>query len=221
MSPFVRRGDINIQRYSTTYIIFNDKIADLIFGHKRHIDTPYRGKRFWTHQIPTSCLPTLVGFYTHWTYMDIFEVGIWRVQKHYAQYGIPIWCLWPNIRFLPSTVTEKIVTKNILDGRTDGQTEVKQYTPLQWVSQTSIKCKCQSLNWHLNLLEMYIVHEIYLHLRFNWHLNLIIVFVENHACTIKIPAKFIFKGSVFLQPSGQIGLGLWYLMPLSTMLVIA
>jgi hypothetical protein len=42
------------------------------------------------------------------------------------------------------------------------------------------------------------------------------VFVENHACTIKIPAKFIFKGSVFLQPSGQIGLGLWYLMPLST-----
>jgi hypothetical protein len=31
---------------------------DLIFGHKRHIGTPYRGKRFWTHQIPTSCLPT-------------------------------------------------------------------------------------------------------------------------------------------------------------------
>ena len=31
---------------------------DLIFGHKRHIGTPYHGKRFWTHQIPTSCLPT-------------------------------------------------------------------------------------------------------------------------------------------------------------------
>jgi hypothetical protein len=29
---------------------------DLIFGHKLHIGTPYRGKRFWTHQIPTSCL---------------------------------------------------------------------------------------------------------------------------------------------------------------------
>ena len=43
------------------------------------------------------------------------EVGIWRVQKRYPQYGIPIWCLWPNIRFLPSTVTEKIATKNILD----------------------------------------------------------------------------------------------------------
>jgi hypothetical protein len=34
----------------------------LIFGHKRHIGTPYCGKRFWTHQIPTSCLPTLLIF---------------------------------------------------------------------------------------------------------------------------------------------------------------
>jgi hypothetical protein len=30
---------------------------DLIFGHKLHIGTPYCGKRFWTRQIPTSCLP--------------------------------------------------------------------------------------------------------------------------------------------------------------------
>ena len=51
------------------------------------------------------------------------EVGIWRVQKHYPQYGIPIWCLWPNIVFLPSTVTEKNATKNILDGRKDRQTD--------------------------------------------------------------------------------------------------
>ena len=35
---------------------------DLIFGHKLHIGTPYRGKRFWTRQIPTSCLPTLLIF---------------------------------------------------------------------------------------------------------------------------------------------------------------
>ena len=34
----------------------------LIFGHKLHIGTPYRGKRFWTHQIPTSCLPILLIF---------------------------------------------------------------------------------------------------------------------------------------------------------------
>jgi hypothetical protein len=31
---------------------------NLIFGHKFHIGTPYRGKCFWTRQIPTSCLPT-------------------------------------------------------------------------------------------------------------------------------------------------------------------
>jgi hypothetical protein len=31
---------------------------NLIFGHKLHICMPYRGKRFWNHQIPTSCLPT-------------------------------------------------------------------------------------------------------------------------------------------------------------------
>jgi hypothetical protein len=31
---------------------------DLVFGRKLHIGTPYRGKCFWTHQIPTSCLPT-------------------------------------------------------------------------------------------------------------------------------------------------------------------
>ena len=49
------------------------------------------------------------------------EVGIWRVQKRYPQYGIPIWRLWLNIRFLPSTVTEKNATKNILDGQKDGQ----------------------------------------------------------------------------------------------------
>jgi hypothetical protein len=35
---------------------------NLIFGHKLHIGTPYCGKRFWTHQIPTSCLPTLLIF---------------------------------------------------------------------------------------------------------------------------------------------------------------
>ena len=33
---------------------------NLIFGHKLHIGTPYRGERFWTHQIPTYCLPILL-----------------------------------------------------------------------------------------------------------------------------------------------------------------
>jgi hypothetical protein len=33
---------------------------NLIYGHKLHIGIPYRGKRFWTHQTPPSCLPTLL-----------------------------------------------------------------------------------------------------------------------------------------------------------------
>jgi len=33
------------------------------------------------------------------------EVGIWR-------YGVPIWSLWPNIRFLPFSVAEKNATEN-------------------------------------------------------------------------------------------------------------
>ena len=49
------------------------------------------------------------------------KVGIWWVQKRFQKYGVPIWSLWPNIRFLPSTVAEKNATKNILDGWKDGQ----------------------------------------------------------------------------------------------------
>jgi hypothetical protein len=40
------------------------------------------------------------------------EVGIWRVKKRFPRYGVPIKSLWPNIRFLPSIVTEKNATKN-------------------------------------------------------------------------------------------------------------
>ena len=41
------------------------------------------------------------------------EVGIWRLKKCFPRYGVPIWSLWPNIRFLPSIVAEKNVTKNV------------------------------------------------------------------------------------------------------------
>ena len=40
------------------------------------------------------------------------EVGIWWIQKRFPRYGVPIWSLWPNIRFLPSIVAEKNATKN-------------------------------------------------------------------------------------------------------------
>jgi hypothetical protein len=43
---------------------------------------------------------------------DKQEVGIWRIKKRVPRYGVPIWSLWPNIRFLPSIVAEKNATKN-------------------------------------------------------------------------------------------------------------
>ena len=45
--------------------------------------------------------------------------GYLTPPKRFPQYGIPIWSLWQNIRFLPSTDTEKNAPKNILDGRTE------------------------------------------------------------------------------------------------------
>jgi hypothetical protein len=33
-------------------------------------------------------------------------------SKNTPRYGVPIWSLWPNSRFLPSIVAEKNVTKN-------------------------------------------------------------------------------------------------------------
>ena len=56
---------IHIEHIYTFFITFFSATIDgrnLIFGHKLHIGTPYRGKRCWTQLIPTSCLPT---FYTH------------------------------------------------------------------------------------------------------------------------------------------------------------
>jgi hypothetical protein len=41
------------------------------------------------------------------------EVGIWWVQKRFPRYGVPIWSLWPNIRFLPSIVAERNATKHV------------------------------------------------------------------------------------------------------------
>ena len=56
---------IHIEHICTFFVTFFSATIegrDPIFGHKLHIGTPYRGKLFWTHQIPTSCLPTLLIF---------------------------------------------------------------------------------------------------------------------------------------------------------------
>ena len=56
---------IHIEHICSFFVAFLSATIDcrnLIFGHNLHIGTPYRGKRFWIHQIPTSCLPILLIF---------------------------------------------------------------------------------------------------------------------------------------------------------------
>ena len=56
---------IHIEHICSFFVNFFSATIDgrnLIFGYKLHIGTPYCGKRFWTHQIPTSCLPILLIF---------------------------------------------------------------------------------------------------------------------------------------------------------------
>ena len=55
---------IHIEHICSFFVAFFSATIDgrnLIFGHKLHIGTPYRGKRFLTRQIPTSCLPKSRG----------------------------------------------------------------------------------------------------------------------------------------------------------------
>ena len=56
---------IHIEHICSFFVAFFSATINgrnLIFGHKLHIGTSYRGKRFWTHQIPTSCFLTLLIF---------------------------------------------------------------------------------------------------------------------------------------------------------------
>jgi hypothetical protein len=56
--PSVR---LSFRPYKIFFVAFFSATIDgrnLIFGHKLHICMSYCGKRLWTRQIPTSCLPT-------------------------------------------------------------------------------------------------------------------------------------------------------------------
>jgi hypothetical protein len=58
-----------------------------------------------------------------------------------------MWSLWPNIRFLPSIVAEKNVTKNILEGRTDRGKTVYPPPPSEsgGIIRSKIGSKCVDL----------------------------------------------------------------------------
>ena len=81
------------------------------------------------------------------------EVGIWWVQKCFPRYGVPIWSLWPNIRFLPSIVAEKNVTKNVHKNHISRQTWSRNLTgpttlPTIWYTYMTLvtKYKISAIN---------------------------------------------------------------------------
>ena len=112
---------------SDSYFLFADLVGlyahfsqqllmtDLIFGHKRHIGTPYRGKRFWTHQIPTSCLPTWLVF-IHIEHICTFFVtffsatidGRYLVFGHKLHIGTP----YRGKRFLTRQIPTSCLSKS-------------------------------------------------------------------------------------------------------------
>jgi hypothetical protein len=79
-----------------------------IFRHIFLSNSWWQRSDIWSqasYRYPISCMiPPLFGK---------LEVGIWRVKTHFPRYGVPIWSLWPNIRFLPSIVAEKNAMKTV------------------------------------------------------------------------------------------------------------
>jgi hypothetical protein len=59
------------------------------------------------------------------------EVGIWRVKKRFPRYEVPIWSLWPNIRFLPSIVCH-IFLSNYWWQRSDIWSQASYRYPISW-----------------------------------------------------------------------------------------
>jgi hypothetical protein len=64
------------------------------------------------------------------------EVGIWWVKKRLPRYGVPIWSLWPNIRFLPSIVAMLIFRRNFLSNywwqESDIWSQASYRYPISW-----------------------------------------------------------------------------------------
>jgi hypothetical protein len=153
-------GSRNLTTFFVTFFSATIDGRNLIFGHKLHIGTHIVGSvfgpiRFLLPVCRLCWFLCTLNIYAHFsahfsqqllmaeTYMfNVYKNQLSRQTgsrnltgpKTLPTIWVPIWSLWQNIRFLPSTVTEKNATKNILDGRK----EVKQYTPypfgLHWCS---------------------------------------------------------------------------------------
>ena len=79
---------------------------NLIFDHKRHIGIHYCGQRFWTRQIPTSCLPTQLVF-IHIEHTQIPQV----YQRSYSQVGHIVLSDLKRVSLLK--LSDKFVRQNV------------------------------------------------------------------------------------------------------------
>jgi hypothetical protein len=100
------------------------------------------------------------------------EVGIWWVQKRYPQYGIHIWSLWPNIRFLPDFYTHwtymlifrRIFLSNYWWQKSDIWSQASYRYPISWEAFLDPSdSKTTFFNSHLKYVQLQsILNNLYL-----------------------------------------------------------
>ena len=115
---------IHIEHICSFFVAFFSATIDgrnLIFGHKLYIVTQHRGKRFWIHHIPTSCLPTLLIFLhiEHTMYMLIFRRIFlsnywWQKSDIWSQASYRNAILWEAFLFPVCRLSLFLYTLNII-----------------------------------------------------------------------------------------------------------
>ena len=82
---------IHIEHICSFFVGFFSATIDgrnMIFDHKLHIGTSYHWKRFWTHQIPTSCLPICWFLYAFNIHLYIYAHFSSHFSKQLLMTGI-------------------------------------------------------------------------------------------------------------------------------------
>jgi hypothetical protein len=86
---------------SDSYFLFADLVGFYTHWTYMHIFRHIFLSKYWWQR---SDISSLCSMCIKINKVGKQEVGIWWVQKRFPRYGVPIWSLWPNIRFLSSIV---------------------------------------------------------------------------------------------------------------------
>ena len=89
---------IHIEHICSFFVAFFSATIDgrnLIFGHKLHIGTQYRGKRFLTRQIPTSCLPKSGDIISSPLHVRTCHMTLISIDICHGLFVCPI--IWPSL----------------------------------------------------------------------------------------------------------------------------